>query len=273
MPRWMLVPALLCAIATAAPLSIKDVMRRVGAYVDAYGERTSIVVATEHYRQRSEGSRGASRGERTLVSEFAVVQVDAGWQGFRDVLEVDGQPLLDRDNRLVRALLSDPGRFVEARRLSNESARYNIGTIERNFNIPTAALFFFASEHLDRFKFSAKDPEDGAWRIAWNETSRPTFIRSPEGTSIPAEGEVWVNPADGTILRTVMTANTRGRNKEKGTARVDVRYQFVAAIGRWMPVSMKEEFSVDLPGDWWEKITAEAEYSNYRKFTTSGRVK
>ena len=54
-----------------------------------------------------------------------------------------GSRSLDRENRLVRALLGDPGRFVEARRLSDESARYNIGTIERNFNVPTAALFFF----------------------------------------------------------------------------------------------------------------------------------
>ena len=273
MPRWMLVPALLAALAAAAPPSIKDVMRRVGAYVDAYGERTSIVVATERYRQRSAGNREASRAERSLVAEFAIVEVDAGWQGFRDVLEVDGEPLLDRENRLIRALLGDPGRFVEARRLSNESARYNIGTIERNFNVPTAALFFFASQHLDRFKFSAKDPEDGAWRIAWKETSRPTFIRSPEGTSIPAEGEIWVDPADGTIRRTALIANTRGKDKQTGTARIDVRYQFVAAIGRWMPVSMKEEFSVTVPGDWWEKISGEAEYSNYRQFTTSGRIK
>jgi hypothetical protein len=261
--------------AATAPPSVKDVMRRAGAYVDAYGERASIVVATERYRQRSDGNRAVSRAERSLTSEFAIVQVDTptGWQGFRDVLEVDGRPLADRENRLVRALLADPGRFIEARRLSEESARYNIGTIERNFNVPTAALFFFASEHLDRFAFSAKGTENGVWHIAWKEKDRPTFIRSPEGTSIPSEGEIWVDPTDGTIHRTVLTVNTRGRAKQKGTAQIDVRYQFVAAIGRWMPVSMKEDLSVTIPGEWWEKISGEAEYSNYRQFTTSGRIK
>ena len=42
----------------------------------------------------------------------------------------------------------------EARRLSDESARFNIGPIVRNFNVPTAALFFFRPE--------MRTPESGA---------------------------------------------------------------------------------------------------------------
>ena len=44
-------------VALPAPLSLKDVIRRVGAYVDSYGDRASIVVCTEKYEQHADGSR------------------------------------------------------------------------------------------------------------------------------------------------------------------------------------------------------------------------
>jgi hypothetical protein len=93
--RHRLIVLALAALAAAAPPSIKDVMRRVGAYVDAYGERASIVVATENYRQEARGNTNAFHGERATVAEFAIVKIDAvaAWQGFRDVLSVDGVPV------------------------------------------------------------------------------------------------------------------------------------------------------------------------------------
>ena len=260
--------------ATAAP-SVKDVMRRAGAYIDAYGERASIVVATENYRQEAQGNTNAYHGERSTVAEFAIVKIDAvtAWQGFRDVLSVDGYALEGGRTRLIDSLMGGPGGYLEARRLSDESARFNIGIIERNFNVPTTALFFFRRENHDRFKFAAKEPENGIWRIAWRETYKPTFIRSPSGTSVPAQGELWVDPADGTIRRTVLMAEMEGRNGNKGNGRVDVTYRYVDAIGMWLPSTMDEEWMTTAPKGAWERINAHAAYSNYRQFTTSGRIK
>jgi hypothetical protein len=260
--------------ALAAP-SVKDVMRRVGAYVDAYGERASIVVATEDYKQEARGNTDAFHGERSTVAEFAIVKIDAvtAWQGFRDVLSVDGVPVEGRRNRLIDSLLSGPGGYIEARRLSDESSRFNIGIVERNFNVPTTAMFFFRSESHDRFKFAAKEPERGIWRIAWRETHKPTFIRSPSGASVPAEGELWVDPADGTIRRTVLAAAMQGRNNNEGSGRVDVTYRYADAIGMWLPSVMDEEWMTTAPMGKWERVSGHAVYSNYRQFTTSGRIK
>jgi len=132
-------------------------MRRVAAYVDAYGERAAIVVATERYAQKTTGNTDAPQLERHLVAEFALVRVDtaSGWLGFRDVLEVDGRKLPDHESRLVGSLFSGGG-YAEAQRLSDESARFNIGTIERNFNVPTSTLFYFKTNTQDRFRFAAK---------------------------------------------------------------------------------------------------------------------
>ena len=258
----------------SAQPSVKDVMRRVAGYVDAYGPRVSIVVATEHYTQQARRAAPSMPEKRQIVAEFAIVKVDQdrGWQGFRDVIEVDGTRLPDRDDRLVR-VLTQPGRYDEARRLSDESARFNIGPIERNFNVPTTAMFFFRTESHDRFKFAAKEPERGIWRIAWRETYKPTFIRSPSGASVPAEGDLWVDPADGTIRRTVLAAAMQGQNGNEGSGRVDVTYRYVDAIGMWLPSVMDEEWTTTGPKGRWERVNGHAVYSNYRQFTTSGRIK
>jgi hypothetical protein len=262
-----------------APPSVKDVMRRVAAYVDAYGARASVVVATEHYTQQARRIAPSMPEKRQIVADFAIVKVEGmrGWQGFRDVLEVDGTRLPDRDDRLVR-LLTQAGRYDEARRLSDESARFNIGPIERNFNVPTTALFFFTTANLDRFRFSAvRVDAAGMWEIAYRETERPTLIRTPRGTSIASEGRLWVNPDGGTVVRTLLEVEgfamrARFASSSRGTGRVDVTYQHVPTLDMWLPAAMDEDFEVRT-GEHRDSISGRALYSNYRRFTTSGRIK
>jgi hypothetical protein len=272
--------ALLAAVAPARPsLSLKEVMQRVERYVAAYGEQASIVVCTERYDQTSEGSGMSVGGSRALVSDFAIVYAGAlrGWLGFRDVLEVDGQRVSDRQDRLTRVLMGSEGRLDEARRVSDESARYNIGAIQRNFNLPTAVLFFFTPENHSRFKFAARRvAADGTWEIAYRETERPTLIREPETmASIPSSGTIWVDPQVGTIVRTrlqVETIDGHGQRAQRGQGYVDVVYRHVDDLDMWLPASMDERFDVST-GPIFDRVTGHAEYSNYRRFTTSVRIK
>jgi hypothetical protein len=267
-------------LAAAAPdePSLKDVVRRMGAYVEAYGEKASIVVATERYTQDVNSSRVGGSGHRILVSDFAIVKVEGirGWMGFRDVVEVDGRKVENREERLVQSLMSASPSYDEARRISDESARFNIGPVLRNFNVPTAALFFFKADNLDRFKFSRKKGGTGsAWEIAFRETARPTMIRTPEGRPVPTEGSVWVNPADGTVLRTRIRMSdfgSPGASTARGSAEVDVTYQRVAAVDMWLPATMAETYD-GTRFSAWDRITGRADYSDYRQFQTSVRIK
>jgi hypothetical protein len=277
--RWLLMALVFMDPAQAAaqaPPSVKEVMRRVAAYVDAYGERAAVVVATEQYTQQAHVA-GPVPETRRILADFAIVKIDAlrGWQGFRDVVEVDGARLPDRDDRLMR-LLTAAGGQDEARRLSDESARFNIGRIARNFNVPTTALFFFTRQNQGRFKFSAKGVDSaGLWEIAYKETSRPTLIRTPAGDSLPCQGRLWVNPTDGTVMRTRLDVEGFGsgkRGEPRGIGRVDVTYQYVDALQMWLPASMDEDFALG-PGLVVDSISGRALYTNYRQFTTSGRIK
>jgi len=264
-------------VALPAPLSLKDVIRRVGAYVDSYGDRASIVVCTEKYEQHADGSLTVAQ-TRTLVSDVALVYADAlhGWLGFRDVIEVDHSPVQDREDRLARVLMGAQGRFDEARRLSDESARFNLGNLQRNFNVPTSALFFFRTEEHDRFKFAARRVlDDGTWEIAFKETAKPTMIRTPDGEPVETMGTIWVRPEDGVVVRTVLEVGVLMRRlspPQRGKGSIDVRYRRVEALGMWLPEAMDEAFEATRQ-DAWDKVTGHAEYSNYRRFETSGRIK
>jgi hypothetical protein len=264
-------------VALLPPLSLKDVMRSGGAYVDEYGDKASIVVCTERYEQHAQAS-AAGIESRTLVSDFALVYADAihGWLGFRDVLEVDGRPVADREDRLARVLMGAEGRFDEARRLSGESARYNVGNVQRNFNVPTAALFFFLSENHDLFKFAARRVlGDGTWEVAFKETGRPTFIHTPNGDPVSTSGTIWCHPSDGVVVRTLLQVETEMRRlnaPQEGRGHIDVSFRLVEALGMWLPATMDEAFEARR-GSSWDQVTGHAEYSNYRRFETSGRIK
>jgi hypothetical protein len=187
--------------------TVEQVMARVGEYVASYGQKAAVVVATEKYSQ-SVLVEGVDMGRpRELKAEFAIVRVaGGGWTGFRDVIEAGGRKVQDRTDRLQSLLTNTSGDANEATRIANESARFNIGPISRNFNVPTAAMFFFYPDELQRFSFTRKGLKkiDGidTWEIEFTETRRPTLIVTRAGKDVPIEGSLCVKPEDGTVVRT-----------------------------------------------------------------------
>ena len=138
--------------------ALEDVLQRVGRYVANYGEQASLIIAVEHYEQKYQNAPAGERPHRKLLAEFALFKTrDAtGWVGFRDVIEVDGKPIPDRQDRLQALLRAGTPDVLEARRIADESARFNIGPTRRNFNEPTAALFFLLPASQARFAFTRK---------------------------------------------------------------------------------------------------------------------
>jgi len=79
------------------------VLERAGQYVSTFTERFSNVVAEERYEQHWLGQGGRPMGHRELTSEFLLAKVTdgVGWVPYRDVFEVDGKAVRDRDARLM----------------------------------------------------------------------------------------------------------------------------------------------------------------------------
>jgi hypothetical protein len=186
--------------------TIDEVVQRLGAYVASYGEQASLIVAVERYTQYATTEDGTR--PRQLEAEFALVKTagPVGWTGFRDVVKVDGDEVRDRSDRLQRVLSDPSSSLAEARRIADESARFNIGAFVRNLNVPTTTLLFFHPDNLPRFAFKLKGRKtiDGkrTWELTFQERARPTLVMTRAGKDVPCEGTLWVVPETGQVVRT-----------------------------------------------------------------------
>jgi hypothetical protein len=144
------VVAVLASVArpAAAPPPLAAVMDRAGAYVAEFHRRLSGIVAEERYVQDARTPRrpplllGAVE-HRELRSDLLLVNVagTSNWLEFRDVLEVDGEPVRDRSDRLTNLFLHPPPTADEQiRSILVESSRYNVGAIQRTVNTPIFPL-------------------------------------------------------------------------------------------------------------------------------------
>ena len=144
-------------VATAGPppvpADLVPVLERAARYVLDYEQAFHDVAAEENYTQWAE-TGGATMKGPTLsctatscrrLTRADVVFVRLGgeipWGTFRDVFEVDGQKVRDREGRLEKLFgASTPGSVApRVRAILDESARYNIGPVMRNVNFPTLA--------------------------------------------------------------------------------------------------------------------------------------
>ena len=260
---------------------LTTVLRRATDYVDGYAKEFSRVIADEEYVQElrvaakyqsSGGTSVRKVRDRRLRSELAFLWLprDRAWMAFRDVIEVDGQPVTDRTIRL-KQLLMEPGSTAEVRALADEGARFNIGDIARNFSEPTLVVTFLASKTSERFAFrksAVESREDSvSWVIDFKETTRPTLIRNRH-RSLPAEGKVWVEPESGRIVRTRLVIHDRQGDVH---GEVDVAYRLDPRLEMWVPSEMVEDYFH--PGtELGEHIEGRATYSNFRRFDTETRI-
>jgi hypothetical protein len=265
---------------SAAP-SLKEVMARVGTYSVSYGTALSSVIADEDFVQElAQGRDGAVLERRRLESEIAFVRLaeTPEWLAFRSVLRVDGAHVADSAGQLERLFRETPhSALAQARAITDRSARYNLGPLQRNFNVPTTVLQFVLPQHQDRFRFrkEAEERMDGepVWIVEFREQRGSTFIRTPQGRAAPAQGRLWVVPDDGRVVRSRLAV------KSDVDAEIDVTWREDARLTLWVPHEMREVYR----GRWTEAgggperegtfaVSGVARYSNYRRFEVDSRI-
>jgi hypothetical protein len=253
--------------------SVGELLERASRYIESFQRNFGSVVAEERYEQTLRRAPGANttsvqRGsggptQTVLVSDFLLVQVPGeGWLPFRDVFERDGRQVRDRQERLSELFLKGGSRtaFDQARAIMDEGARYNIGNIARNINVPTLPLPFLTALHRSRFSFKAgkRDDSSPGTVIEFKETGRPTFISTTGGRDLPVSGRFWVDERDGTVLRTELLAVDTGVE-----AHIVVTYEPDAATGLRVPVKMEERFRRARDP---MEVRGVATYSRFRRF-------
>jgi hypothetical protein len=283
----MRIPAVIAlvfiAVAAAAaddrpPLQV--VLARVTDYVNRFENTIQGIVAEEHYVQDADKSDRPFITHRELKSDLLLVRnegSDFAYVQFRDVFDVDGEAVRDRGDRLTRLFLNPS---MSARRqaaeIMNESARYNIGTVERNINVPLIALMMLDPKYRSHFKYSVDGEHKGAprgmpkspaftlaadaWAIEFEETATPTMIQGDDQDA-KSHGRVWVDPGTSRVLMTELVVESR---TVRSTIRVS--YQSEPIAGLLLPIEMRETYVVKKR---FYTLEGTATYENFRQFTVT----
>jgi hypothetical protein len=272
----------------APPLSA--VLSRAAAYVEKFADRVSGFVTAESYVQdvyppmNRFGTRpGNIRPysgpvHRELKSDLLLVRpVGAdGWMQFRDVTAVDGRQLKDRNDRLARLFLQPSNSTAsQSRKIMQESARYNIGDIERNINLPVLALAVLDRRMQPGFEFALDPPgmkydlpksatftaPPDALVVSFRETQMRTMVASPQGKNMASSGRFWLDRATSQIYMTEIGVEDLWLK-----AVIHVAYGRVDTIELPIPVEMHERYDNKLNGT---RVEGSAVYSDFREFKVS----
>jgi len=252
-------------------------------YVMAYEQKFALLVAEETYVQELQrppnpgdnlsqrnpggGMRAGGAMERKVIrSDFMLVQLGGdgeGWMPFRDVFEVKGARVRDRDDRLLKLFQgNDQERFEKAARFSEATAKHNLGNVARTINIPTLAMMFLHPRVNERFEFTDEGEEtiDGRVlrRAAYREAARPTLIKTTRGRDLALTGRLWIDPFSGTVVKTELNAADPAVR-----CAITVTFTRNQALDFWVPAQMDEYYKAALGLD---EIVATATYANVRTF-------
>jgi formylglycine-generating enzyme required for sulfatase activity len=273
--RILLGASTIALLASAAPSGqsppFDTLLESASTYVSTLVRRFSGIVGDEYYVQdlRRQGV-GPSIGRiphRELKAELLLVRLPRTmtWMPFRDVYEVDGRPVRDRKDRLSTLFVQPRASAMQqATQISEASARYNIGSMQRTVNNPMLALVFLQRDYRDRFEFSSAGPDPdagpGVQVVKYQETARPTLVHGKRDEDMPAHGRFWIEP-NGRILKTELSFED-----------VDVRATIVTTF------APDERFQMNVPEEMHElytlrggQLVATATYSGFHSFEEESR--
>lgn len=264
------------AIVAGQELTAADVMQRAHAYIVEYEDDLSGIVAEEYWRQRILHPDDSVESERVLRSDYLVYQLlpEEQWFAFRDVFEVDGTAVRDRDEQF-RDLFARGSTSIADKetKIAAASARYNLGTVYRTIDRPTFVLAFLRPAYRKHFTFEKVGEEvvndTATWVMSYREIEEPTFVRSRTGKSLKSHGRLWIDPTTGRLVRTELVTGVTRAVPERAT--IVVTFGPAPGLLFWVPVEMSEVY--DNPRKRTaNRITGLATYTNFRPSDLKARL-
>lgn len=239
--------ALICGLdALAAPAQsqspdMDELLRRVGAYTRRFVDTFNNVVGEERYEQRSY----TDTRRRRLLSDYLLVAYPGSTDvllAFRDVREVDGQPVKDQQERLTQLFLQPfSSAVLRARDIHAAGQRHSLGRLAD----PLAVMVFVQPVYQKNYRFT---------RLGLEPTLGPDIRKVDLVRIAPlnrgVRGSVWMSETTGEIVKTQL----RDGGVSTTTFAID------RGLGIPVPVEMKDE---------WATFQNTATYSNFRRFSVS----
>jgi formylglycine-generating enzyme required for sulfatase activity len=279
--------ALVLALTLAAdPVTLDQLLNRAAWYLDYFIDRFENVVAEEDYIQDSSVSvpsftplAGGGRGgavqppaaaemararHRDLRSDFLLVKSPdtLALIPFRDVIQVDGVTVRDREQRLAKLFLNPTsGAIAHATQIAEEGARYNIGNMRTTLGNPVLGISVVQLTYQPRFKFSLGKEDRGVgpnvWIVEYQEVSSPAMITGEAGRDLFSHGRVWIEGQTGRVLRTELQVEQPTiRAKVTTSFRMDQRLDIA------VPSEMREIYTLATGNN----VKTVASYGRFRRF-------
>jgi hypothetical protein len=181
---------------------------------------------------------------------------------FRDVFEVDGKPVRDRDDRLAMLFLNPaPSASEQLQEIREDSARYNLGNISRDFNVPVLALVFLQPENQPRFTFELKTARAGQpWEIEYREVQPNTMIRTTADRDLPVRGRFRIEPDSGRVWLSELVLEDEAVHADD-----TVTYALDSKLGFLVPTEMRESVGTRNGSP----KSGRAIYSRFRRFNVT----
>jgi hypothetical protein len=193
--------------------------------------------------------------DRQVRSDFLLVRYPGSNRdllSFRDVTQVNGAPLPNRQERLADLFLKPIDMVRDRVRQITLAAENYVPPV---FN-PIFVLAFLQADFQGRYEFTVSDAGTG-WpaqvkAVTFVERARPTLLRAgPLGDQdVPTRGTAWIEEGTGRVLQSELQIGT-GRSAMKSLTkfRLDDRLQIM------VPDEMRTE-----------NPSGVATYSNFRRF-------
>jgi len=277
--------AVVAPVVGAERVTLDLLLDRAAWYLDYFIDQFENVVAEESYMQDSSvllpsfspftGRGGlatappsaadiARARHRDLRSDFLLVKAPdtLNLVPFRDVLEVDGVAVRDREQRLAKLFLHpSKDAMAHAEQIREEGARYNLGSIRTTLGNPVLGISVLQLTYQPRFRFSLgkedRNVGPGVWTIDFQETASPAMIKGEIGRDLFSHGRLWVEAATGRIFKTELRVEQPSvRAIVTTTFRFDDRFTIA------VPLEMRESYTL-LNGN---KVNTVASYGRFRRF-------
>jgi hypothetical protein len=257
-------------IAAQSSAGAPPIVEQAGRYVEAYVDALSAVVSEEKQTQKLIRADGRVRKVREITADFLLVKARGKWpEAFRDVIEVDGKPVRNREDRLRKLFLEHPKTAPElAAAIAEESGRYNLGPRRRG-NSPLLPVIFLMPRVAEGVRF-----EGTASALTFQETRTPTVLRRSGGNGshdMPSHGSFEIEPSTGRVLAAEFTADNPD---SKVSATFTVRYAIDPKLEISVPVEVTERYwQPAKPKE--DVLEVRSTYSSFRKFqvTTGEQIK
>lgn len=248
-------------------VSIETILELAADYLEAYSRQFSSVVSEEAYAQMA--TTGKIKTFRTLRSDVMLVNAgEVGWLNFRDVFEVDGRSVRDRDDRILQLFLHPSEAAIQqATKILDEGARFNIGPIKRTINVPTMALPFLRRQNQPRSAFYLDDDTSvngvRTHSVRFSEQVMPRMIHTSDNS--PTGGQFWIETSTGRVVKTELVLDS-----DDAHGVITVTYAPQPGLnGLWVPIRMEERYSVGAA----RSIDCTAIYSRFRQFNVDAATK